>query len=273
MMSGRKVKEFEEYLVESGQAQVDHDQYTICPATAFLRYCVEAKDAVDHCSRHFPSKSNGDYKKASQDSLEHIVVAMVPAIMGHFETYQRHLFAGVFDRSVYLEKFDTQDFFRRLAKTTNIEIDHSLLAAHRLSGANSVGLILSDSMSGWHSPEMVNKFFDAFGFKTQFFSTEDCRRLKVLWQLRHSIAHTGGTLTLPDAQKVRELEDFGGLSIVFEKNFVFEVARKLHPMVRDANRRIKDAFEKRMLSTVTKGEKREVADFFDVHSTVAVWLK
>ncbi|MDU8925888.1 hypothetical protein RXV86_00660 [Alisedimentitalea sp. MJ-SS2] len=169
-MAGRKVKEFEEYLVGGGEAQVDHDQYIDCPASAFLRYCIEAKDAVDLCARHFPKKkSDGEYSKASQDSLEHIVIAMLPAIMGHFETYQRYLFAGVFDRTVFLEKFEVSAFFKRLAKETNIEIDHLRLAAHRSGGASSVGLILADCMNGWHAPERVNEFFLRVWFQKAVF--------------------------------------------------------------------------------------------------------
>ena len=151
--------------------------------------------------------------------------------MGHFETYQRYFFAGTFDLSVYLSGFDVDDFFKKLSKETNIQLDWPRLAAHRSTGASSVGTLLSDSMSGWHAPERVNKYFGCFGLPHQVFNNDDKERLLTLWQLRHSIVHTGGTLSLADAQKVGSLNNFGGRNISFENNFIFEVSRKLHPLV------------------------------------------
>ncbi|KIC27572.1 hypothetical protein [Leisingera sp. ANG-M6] len=271
-MSGRKIKEFEEYLVDGGTSHIDLADYLHSPASAFLKYTIEAKSAVDLCTRHFPKKADGSYSKASLDSLEHIVSAMLPALMGHFETYQRYLFAGLFDYSIFIGGFDVSAFLKRLSKETNIEIDLSRLAAHRGIGAKSIGVLLADSMTGWHDPARVNSYFDAFGIKRQFFSNKDCKRLAVLWQLRHSISHTGGTLTLADAQKVEALKAKGNANIVFEKNFVFEVARKLHPLVQEATHRLRDGVLPRLIPETPEEEKMRIEEFFKVHSSVAVWL-
>jgi hypothetical protein len=271
-MAGRPFKEFHEYLTDGGKSHVDHASYAVCPSSAFLSYTVEAKSALDLCIRHFPKNTNGHYNKAAKDSLEHLVSALLPSIMGHFETYQRYLFAGVFDRSVHLEKFDVTNFFKRLEKNTNCSIDLTRLAAHRGFGAKSIGLLLADSINGWHSPELVNLHFDAFGLQRQLFGNDEIRRLKVLWQLRHSLVHTGGTLTLPDAQKVSELSNFGDKNIVFEKNFIFEVARKIHPLVQSASGNISVAFLARLNSATTKSVKKELEDFFNVSSSVPAWL-
>jgi len=85
-VAGRAVKEFEKYLIDGSDCHVGHDEYIFSPATAFLRYLVEAKSAIDHCVRNLAKKSNGDFTKASEDAIQHLLVASLPAIMGHFET-------------------------------------------------------------------------------------------------------------------------------------------------------------------------------------------
>lgn len=269
----RRVKEFEQYLIDGGDSHIHLEDYTVSPATAFLKYTVEAKSAVDLCSRHFPKKTNGNHSSASTDSLEHIVKAMLPALMGHFETYQRFLFAGIFDHSTLLGGFEVESFFKKLKKETDVQINLSRLAAHRGIGASSIGMLLADAMKGWHSPEKVNSYFDAFGVKTQFFSNDDCRRLNVLWQLRHSIAHTAGTLTLADAQKVAALSGLGDTNIVFENNFIFEVSRKLHPIVQAATERLGMELKGRVIPGAPKSEVNTFHRLFEVKSSIAVWLK
>ncbi len=147
-MAGRAVKEFEEDLTDGSSCHVGHDEYMAAPAIAFLRYLIEAKSAIDLCVKNLPKKANGKFTQASEDSIQYLVVAALPGIMGHFETYQRYLFAGMFDFSVHLEKFDVGAFFKALGKETNIDLDWGRLAAHRASGAGSVGALLADSMNG-----------------------------------------------------------------------------------------------------------------------------
>ncbi|EMR13864.1 hypothetical protein MPL1_03003 [Methylophaga lonarensis MPL] len=271
-MAGRPRKEFQEYLTESTSSHVSHADYLESPASAFLKHSVEAKSAIDLCIRHFPKNQNETYKKDAIDSLQHLVVAVLPTVMGHFETYQRYLFAGTFDLSVFLANFDVDDFFKKLSKETNIQIDWPRLAAHRASGASSVGTLLSDSMSGWHDPERVNKYFGCFGLPYQLFTNDDKERLLTLWQLRHSIVHTGGTLTLADAQKVASLNTFGGRNISFENNFIFEVSRKLHPLVQASTNGFGSAFIGRLIGSTTEEDRQKIDKFFEVKSSVAVWL-
>lgn len=271
-MAGRPKKEFHQYLTDGSSSHVSHDDYLKSPATAFLKYSVEAKSAIDLCIRHFPKNQNGDYAKDAHDSLQHLVVAALPAIMGHFETYQRYLFAGIFDLSVYINNFNVDKFFKKLAKETNIQVDWSRLAAHRTTGASSVGTLLSDSMSGWHDPERVNKYFNCYGLPYELYGEDEIERLKTLWQLRHSIAHTGGTLTLADAQKVTSLKEIGGRKIAFEKNFVFEVSRKLHPLVKASTEGIGSAFKSKLIQGISESDQAKIDRFFEVKSSVGVWL-
>ena len=44
------VKEFHQYLTAATTAHVSHSDYLVAPATAFLKYSVEAKSAIDLCA-------------------------------------------------------------------------------------------------------------------------------------------------------------------------------------------------------------------------------
>jgi hypothetical protein len=264
-------KDFEKYLIESTYSHVLHENYVESPASAFLRYSLDAKDSINLCKRYFPKKQDGGFTKDSQSSLEHLCSAMLPAVMRHFETFQRHLFAGVFEYSAYLNGFDTASFFKKIEKDLPFTINPVRLAAYR--GFNApVGIVLADSMPGWHSPQKVNQYFKFFGFNQQFFSNADCSQLCVLWQLRHSIVHSGGTLTIPDAQKVKELAEWGGYPVVFDDKFVFEVSRKLHPLVQNSVGRAETDFRAKMKANVGPDVSKAIDKLFEVKSKCAVWL-
>jgi len=273
-MAGRKQKEFHEYLSQDfGDSHVSHLEYVRSPGTAFLRHTVEAKNAIDLCIRHFPKKTDGKTSKASKDSIQHLTLSVLPTVMGHFETFQRYLFGGVFDRSIHLLGFDIERFFRKIKKNGDFTIDPVRLSAYRGLGAASIGTLLADSLTGWHAPSRVNQFFECFELNNQFWGEQEIEQLRVLWQLRHSIVHTGGTLTRADAQKVAVFSDKGDLQIVFEDNFIFEVARKLHPMVKKATNALGDAFHNKLKAEIDDQAKRDLERFFEVKSSVSVWLR
>jgi hypothetical protein len=272
MAKGKPKKEFHEYLCEATNSHVSHQDYLLSPATTFLKYTIEAKSAIDLCIRKFPKKQNGQFISDSLDSIQHLVTATLPAIMGHFETFQKSLFAGMFDLTVYSRTFKLEPFIKKL-NNGNVTIDLTRLSAYRNIGTSSVGNILADSLNGWHNPEMVNKHFGAFGLNYQFYSAEHIKRLKVLWQLRHSIVHTGGTLTLPDAQKIENLKTFGGRNIAFEKNFIYEVSRKFHPIIKHSTEGIGRAFKNNLLPSLSQEILTRIDVFFKVKSSINVWLK
>ena len=97
-------------------------------------------------------------------------------------------------------------------------------------------------------------------------------KIKTLWQLRHSIVHTGGTLTLADAQKVKSLKTSGGKNIAFEKQFIFEVARKFHPIIEKATKGLGDKFKERLSPNIEKEDMEKINNFFEVKSSIHVWL-
>ncbi|WP_185096906.1 hypothetical protein [Roseivirga seohaensis] len=204
--------------------------------------------------------------------MQHLQAAVLPAIMGHFETYQKALFAGMFDLTVYRQSFNLDAFIKKL-NDGNVNIDLKRLSAYRNIGASSVGFIVADALHGWHDPEKVNKHFGAFNLNFKFFSNDAVDRLRVLWQLRHSIVHTGGTLTLPDAQKVEKLKEHGDKNIAFENNFIYEVCRKFHPIIKSSTEGMGTAFKAALLADIDPEALEKIDEFFEVKSSINVWLR
>ena len=271
---GRPTKEFQEYLTShNSSSHVGHSDYLKSPATAFLKFLVEAKNAIDLCNRNLLTNKDGNHSKNTTDTLQHLQIALLPALMGHFETFQRYLFAGIFDHSIYLSNFAPDEFFAKLKKECSVNIDPVRLSAYRGIGASSIGTLLADSLTGWHNPGKVNKLFDCFCLEYRFWSSDACKKLGVLWQLRHSIVHTGGTLTLPDSQKISELHAHGDKQIVFEDNFIFEVSRKLHPIVQTATEGIGNKFKSKLTPNLDAEARKKIDTFFEVKSSVSVWLR
>jgi hypothetical protein len=265
-------KEFQDYIAEPTGREIEHDDYVESPATAFLEYTVEAKDAIKYCQDKFETKNDDSYTKDAQDSLHVLISAMLPAIMGHFETYQRYLFAGVFELSSYFEDFSPKRFFRNLEDSVdrNLDIDLVKLSAYRGMDA-PVGVLLADHLS-WHDPNRVNSYFKDFGLEINTFSNDQCQKLKVLWQLRHSIVHTGGTITRPDAQEIPELEGFGGDPIIFEDQFVWEVSRRMHSLVDSATGRLETETRANLDTELPEDVSDRVDQLFRVDSSVTSWL-
>lgn len=274
----RNKKNFEEYLLsedKQSQKYVNQSSYLKSPASAFLKYTVEAKDAVNMCINHFPKKANEiDYTQASVDSLRYLVVALLPAIMGHFETFEKTLFAGMYENSVFVKNFDLRKFQKKLtdAAERTITIDLSTLSPYRNTSDFSVGIMLADSLKNWSSPETVNKYFKCF-LNYDLFGQEEIKQLLVLWQLRHSIVHNGGTITRADAQKVATLKGFPNQNILLDNNFIYEVSRKMHSIVKIATCGIGAKYIADLNPNISPDELEKIKVFFEVRSSIGAWLR
>src|SRR6266496_1220584 len=141
-LKGRNQKNFYEYVLINADTNTSIQQYIESPASTFLRYCSAAKNAITTCQRSF-SKT-----KVSLTHLRHISVAMLPAIMGHFETYQRFLFAGVFDLSGLIREFNPDKFFVDLGfkQKDNILISGNSLLGYRGIDNISTGILLAENL-------------------------------------------------------------------------------------------------------------------------------
>lgn len=268
-------KQFHEYIIfPSSEIGFTHSDYLKHPATAFLRFTIEAKDAIVYCRKYFPkTKKIKIYNKNSRDALEHLTISMLPAIMGHFETYQKYLFARAFDLSIFLKNKPDIDKF---ITSHSITIDPQRLATYRQYGANSIGLLFSDSLPSWHNPDKVNMYFQLFkdsqGKPKNFYDNADKEQLKILWQLRHSIVHTGGTLSLADSYKVDILNSFGNRQLVFEETFIPDLCRRFHMLIKKSTFQIDQIFQDAILDNISNEIRKEIRDLFEVSGNKS-WLK
>lgn len=277
---GAKVKEFQEYISSGSKAIVRLEDYSKQPATAFLKHVVEAKDAATMCMRTFRPHGNKKYSQDAIDSMYIISAGLLAGIMGNFETYQKYLFANMFEFSIYLNKFTVNDFLRRLgnAASSGLNIDLQRLASYRDNHA-AVGLIIADNLKNWQSPTIVNEYFksfrlqDAHGRMLEFYTTEARENLSVLWQMRHSIVHTASTITIPDSQKIDKLNPFANQVIALEKNFILEVARKLHPIIKEATEHMRDVYLHNLKNDIPQPKLNAINDVFKVTSSCSAWLR
>ena len=246
--------------------------YSRSPATSFLRQLVHLSDSINHCARTFTRKTDRSFTKDSQDSFYRLSAAALAATMSHFETFQRALFAGCFETSRLIPTLDMKTFVKQLQKRGDVDIDIARLSAHRGQPA-PIGHFVADHLTSWHDPEAVNTYFRAFVDDVTFFSNRDAGELRVLWQMRHSVVHTGGWLSEADAQKVQGLARLAGRPLLLEDGFMIAVARRLHRIVQQSVGRLEKGFRARLAPKRTKAESREINSLFRVESPRSSWLR
>lgn len=266
-------KKFTEYVAdEPDWWDGSISEYAERPASAFLRECVHIWDAVNLCKRRFSKKKDKSYTKDSQDSLYRISAAALSSLLGHFETYQRFLFAGAVEATRFIPTFDVDQLCSRLEKNSNINVTLRHLSAYRGEPA-SIGRLWADSLSGWHNPDRVNEHFSAILPDIDFYGKKDARELKTLWQMRHSVVHTGGWLTRADSQKVTGLSDLAGRPILLSESFIDAASRRLHSIVNASTRRFGERFIERLDDDLEDPDRTSVVELFSVASPRTSWLK
>ena len=269
-MPGRPAKKFTDYIRRDISEVCSLDDYAASPASTFCEEIVDISDAVAHCIRNFPKKTNAELTEASEDSLGQITAATLGTIMGHFELYQRFTFSTAFELTRHLPNFDFKNCARDLTKDSGLNIDVSTLMAYRGQPA-PIGQLVADNLHSWHDPDKVNRYFKAIFSSLNFYSSQEADSLRVLWQLRHSMVHTGGWLTLPDAQKVHQLRAYGGQGIFLSENFTEVVARRLHQIVARATSRLDKAMAGHFPSEILTSD--EYKKFVAIKSPRRVWLR
>jgi len=266
------MKPLEKYLLDGLAHKTSMDSYMKCPAEAFLVYLCDAYDAYAHCLNKFTKKGDGSYNKDSEASLRHIACAILGTAMGHFETYQKSLFAGLIERSGSFSSFDVERFLKQVdQRNGEVVVSPTRLLAFRTLSA-PVGLVLADSLGSWHNPSRVNSYFHALGVKQDMFSKVEIEDLRVLWQLRHSIVHTGAWITIPDANKVKRLSKFADKPIIFETIFVNAFCRRFHRIVKSTNGRLLHDCVAELGPTPDTAVKSDLTQFLGVKSPKGSWL-
>lgn len=266
-------KKLESYLVATDAHATSLDTYLKCPAEAFLLYVCDAYDAFHHCENKFTKKANNGYNKDSEDSLRIISCSTLGSLMGHFETYQKSLLAGLIELSSLFPEFDADAFTKHFGKHCGGDISIQVSRALSLRGANTkIGYVIADSLAGWHNPKRVNAFFKALKVKKDVLTADQVSDLEVLWQLRHSIVHTGAWLSVPDSQKVKRLSKFGDRPIVFEHAFINAVCRNMHRIVKHANTILLGDCSHLLGPNPPQAASQALSDFLAVKSPKNVWL-
>lgn len=265
-------KKFTDYVAEAPEWwDSSLRNYTDTPASTFLKECVHIWDAFNMCKRRFSKKRDGTYTKDSRDSLHRIAAAALGSLLGHFETYERFLFAGAVEATRFISTFDVGALCKRLEKDSNVSVSLTHLAAYRGEPA-SIGRLWADNLPGWHNPERVNQHFKAILPDVQFYGQKDIRRLQVLWQLRHSVVHTGGWLTRADSQKVTGLGELAGKPILLNDSFIDAASRRLHQVVKAATTRFGTRFVERLPADLGEAEREAATNLFRVASPRTSWL-
>lgn len=275
----RAEKQFYEYIEENSTNKVTLQLYSSSPSTAFLKYVVDAKNAAEQCRLKFKPSPHAAYSKEALSSFQTINAGLHAAIMGNFETYQKYLFARMFEYTPYLQKFNIKEFIKNLQddSKSGIPIDLERLCAYR-SNSVAVGLIIADSLKNWQAPSVVNKYFMAFAkamkvSPREFFTPDARNTLSILWQMRHSIVHTASTITIPDAQKVDKLNAYSGKVIALRPQFIHAVARKMHKLVKASTESVKIAFIANLKPTTPANVRIDIEKLFEVKSSINVWLR
>lgn len=119
-------------------------------------------------------------------------------------------------------------------KAADIEISLHHVVGYR-GTSTAAGDIVADALSGWHDPRKVNGYFKALLNIDNLYTSDQSEELALLWQLRHSIVHTGGTLTLPDSQKHQALNNRGNTVVVFRPQVLEGAAIWFHRLLKQVH--------------------------------------
>lgn len=199
------------------------------PGETFLNEVVDLCDAVNHCKRTFTRKKRGGLTKDSADSFERIVTSTFAVLMSHFETFQKRQFAHLIDAYFIFATPDELELAKRLQKVgCELSLQRVLVGAGEYG---EVGEIVADALPGWHNSERVNAYFRAIFQDLNLYSNDLIRELDILWQLRHSIVHTGGVISRADAKKVSGLAGYGNRRLGFGEEFMPAIGRRFHIMI------------------------------------------
>lgn len=268
----RGEKSFVEYIEALDDASESSlEAYARSPAVAFLEQAVHSRNAIEYCMRTFGKKKDGNLTKDAQDTIYRISSATLASLMGHFETYQHFLFAGLLEGTRLMPDFEIDGCIGNLKKYGNLAVDLVRVSAFR-GQPTPIGQILADNLNGWHYPQKVNSYFRAVVSDHDLYTKKEIRELEVLWQLRHSTVHTAGWLTQPDSQKVDALSKHGDHAIRLNYQFIPAVARRFHSIVDRSVRALEKKYRNNLNVELTEVEKVEIDDLFLVASPRNVWL-
>lgn len=222
------------------------------PAGVFLREIIAICDSVTHCTRHFARKKDGSFTKDSADSYQAILTSSFAVVMSHFEIFQRQQFAGLINNLDFIRTVDDANLAKGLEKF-GCELSIVRLLAGR-GDPREPGHIIADALNGWHDPAKVNSLFSLIFRDITLYSNEFCREISLMWQLRHSIVHTGGVITREDCFKHPQLHGYQDRRLRFDEGFIAAVARRFHIIIQKSLDPIKARVRTSLSTETLEGE-------------------
>jgi hypothetical protein len=267
----RETNNFTKHLEPFVPRDFDRIDESHHPPINFLAESVHVMETVQFCEYQFSHE--GDLSANVEQMLWDIAASSFVLLMSHFEIFQRELFADIVRIISYDNPSNDDAALAKRLEKVGCKLDIERVLAQRYEPKNG-GQLIADSMPGWHSPERVNGYFGVLLSQSQFFSRTRCADLTLLWQLRHSIVHTGGWLSREDAAKVRALEFWGDKPILFKSSFIEEVVRQFHEIVEDGLKQLARGYKQIFLSKDYTAEHEDIAcDIFRVDSPRRDWLR
>lgn len=215
------------------------------PATTFLRSVVEICESVSYCEEVFVRSGDSPTGSPASGSLRVFVMSAFAMLMSHFEIFQKLQFAELVDTQDFMEGFDDTELAKRLEKEGCAVTLHRILAGR--GDPREPGQIVADSLGSWHNPSRVNQYFQIIFPKVNIYSNSAIAELELMWQLRHSIVHTGGVVTREDAAKVSSLRQFRDRKLVLEGQFIMQVGKRLHMIVKQVTSLLEGEVRKRLI--------------------------
>ncbi len=261
-----------DYLTDPVTDRVSYDDFLTRPFHAFLRQSVHLADAFNSCLRHFPKKPvrKDEYTKDSIHSMQEIATPLLASLMSNLELLQRSVYAKLFDLSSHIPDFDTTKLLKNL-RSADVDVGIHHVVGYRGAPA-AAGNIVANALSGWHDPRKVNQYFKALLNIGPFYPDEVHDELGVLWQMRHSIVHTGGTLTAPDSQKLLPLVQYGERAVVFRHQFILAVVVRFHKILKGVRDNFYPKVTARFKTRYRDSVKRQIDELFFLDSPRKSWL-
>lgn len=263
-----KAEDITGYIVEGRRKKIG--SLNSSPADIFLMEIVEICDSISHCRRLFTRKKDGEFTQDSFESFQRIATSSFALIMSHFETYQKQQFAHLIDCRYCLKNEDDATLAASLEDVGCDLNTHKALTSEFEDG--NIGAFVANSLPGWHKGSKVNGYFKVLLPKVNVFSNSDIDVLNTMWQIRHSIVHTGGRISRYDATKVPKLREFENRDLTFREDFIDAVGREFHRIAYDITDRMRSVLIDIWQATDVGVELGEADDLIGCTSPRKSWL-
>ncbi len=259
-----------DYLTEPVADRVNYQDFIEQPFYAFLRQAVHISDAFNECLRHFPKKINDEYTKDALHSMQEIASPLLASLMSNIELFQRCLYAKLFDLTYFIPDFKPKNLAQAL-KNAEVEVGVLHLVSYR-GNPTAAGGIIADAMTGWHDPLRVNGYFKVLLNIEPFYPEDVVQEISILWQMRHSIVHTGGTFTVPDAQKLEALNGLGGKAVVLRPLAINSLVIRFHKILCQVHQGFYPKVKSRFKTGYEGDVKKQIDELFHLDSPRKAWL-